>query len=97
MCIRDSSIYCSAYAIGTLEYRFVYEENANFFLFVDQGWWEDAAQDQLVTDAPLGFGVGTTFETNAGLFGLTYALGRQFDNPFELRGGKVHFGFTSLF
>jgi outer membrane protein assembly factor BamA len=95
--VDEASIYCSAYAIGTLEYRFVYEENANFFLFVDQGWWEDAAQDQLVTDAPLGFGVGTTFETNAGLFGLTYALGRQFDNPFELRGGKVHFGFTSLF
>ena len=93
----EASIYASAYAIGTLEYRFVYEENANFFLFVDQGWWEDNAQATLVTDTPRGFGLGTTFETKAGLFSLTYALGQQFDSPVVLRGGKVHFGFTSLF
>lgn len=93
----EASIYCSAYAIGTIEYRFVYEENANFFLFFDQGWWEDAAQDVLVTDTPFGFGAGTVFETKAGLFSLTYALGKQFNNPIELRAGKVHFGFVSLF
>lgn len=95
--LDEASIYASAFAVGTIEYRFVYEENANFFAFVDQGWWEDAARAQLLTDAPLGFGVGTTFETKAGLFGLTYALGQQFGNPILLRGGKVHFGFTSLF
>lgn len=95
--VDEASIYCSSYAIGTLEYRFVYEENANFFLFVDQAWWEDAAQEQLVTDTPRGFGLGTSFETKAGLFSITYALGQQFENPVLLRGGKVHFGFTSLF
>lgn len=93
----EASIYASSYAIGTIEYRYVYEENANFFVFIDQGWWEDDAQESLVTDTPMGFGAGTTFETKAGLFSLTYALGRQFDNPILLRGGKVHFGFTSLF
>jgi hypothetical protein len=45
----------------------------------------------------LGFGAGITFETKAGLFSITYALGRAFDNPVALRGGKVHFGFLSLF
>lgn len=95
--VDEASIYCSAYAIGTVEYRFVFEENSNFFVFADQAWWEDATQDTLVTDTPLGFGLGTTFETKAGLFSLTYALGRQFDNPIELRAGKVHFGFISLF
>ena len=95
--VDEASILCSAYAVGTFEYRFVYEENANFFAFVDQGWWEDTTQEQLVTDTPLGFGVGATFETKAGLFNLTYALGKQFDNPIELQNGKVHFGFTSLF
>lgn len=93
----EAAIFCSAYAIGTVEYRFVYEENANFFVFVDQAWWEDAAGEDYVQDTPLGFGAGTTFETKAGLFSLTYALGRAFDNPVSLRGGKVHFGFISLF
>jgi hemolysin activation/secretion protein len=95
--VDEASILCSAYGIATAEYRFVYEENANFFLFFDQAWWEDASKDIPVTDTPLGFGLGTTFETKAGLFSLTYALGRQLANPVELRNGKVHFGFTSLF
>ena len=95
--VDDESIYCSSYAIGTVEYRFLFEENSNFFLFMDQGWWEDQSQTPLRTDTPLGFGVGTSFETKAGIFSLSYALGRQFNNPVQLRGGKVHFGFTSLF
>lgn len=95
--VDEASIYCSSYAIGTVEYRFLFEENSNFFLFTDQMWWEDRSQAIAVTDTPLGFGVGTSFETKAGIFSLTYALGRQFDNPIELRGGKIHFGFTSLF
>ena len=80
-----------------MAYRYLFEQNSNLLLFVDQGWWEDQSQADLVTDSPLGIGVGTSFETKAGIFGLTYALGRQFDAPFELRSGKVHFGFTSLF
>ncbi|MFT3886404.1 MAG: BamA/TamA family outer membrane protein [Flavobacteriales bacterium] len=95
--VDEASIYCSSYAIGTIEYRFLFEENSNLFLFVDQGWWENRSTVPLVTDAPLGFGVGTSFETKAGIFALSYALGKQFNNPIELRGGKVHFGFTSLF
>lgn len=93
----EASIICSSYAIGTVEYRFVFEENSNFFLFVDQAWWERRVQEEFATDTPLGFGAGTTFETKAGLFSLTYALGQQFENPIQFRGGKVHFGFISLF
>lgn len=95
--VDEASIFCSSYLIGTLEYRFVFEENSNFFAFVDQAWWERSIQNEFATDTPLGFGAGTTFETKAGLFSLTYALGQQFDNPIVLRGGKVHFGFISLF
>ena len=95
--VDEASILCSSYAIGTVEYRFVFEENSNFFLFADQAWWESTVKDREASDTPLGFGVGTTFETKAGLFSLTYALGQQFDQPAQLRGGKVHFGFISLF
>lgn len=95
--VDEASIICNAYGIGTIEYRFVYEENANFFAFIDQAYWEDVSLAEEVNDNPLGFGVGATFETKAGLFNLTYALGRQFNAPIELRSGKVHFGFTSLF
>lgn len=93
----EASIYSSAFAIGTVEYRFLFEENSNLFLFADQGWWEDQSRSPLLSDTPSGFGLGTSFETKAGIFSVSYALGRQFNNPVELRNGKVHFGFSSLF
>ena len=95
--VDEASIRCSAFAIGTLEYRFLFEENGNFFAFLDMGWWEDQSQAELLADDPVGFGIGASFETKAGIFGLTYALGQQFSNPIDLREGKIHFGFTSLF
>ena len=95
--VDEASIYASSFTIGTFEYRFLFEENSNFFFFVDQGWWEDRSRTPLLTDTPIGFGAGTSFETKAGIFSLSYALGKQFNNPVEFRSGKVHFGFTSLF
>lgn len=95
--VDEASIFCSAYAIGTVEYRFLFEENGNFSAFVDLGWWEDDSREQYINDDPIGFGVGASFETKAGIFGITYALGQQFDNPIDLRESKVHFGFTTLF
>lgn len=95
--VDEASIFCSAFAIGTLEYRFLFEENGNFFAFVDMGLWEDQSKDELISDDPVGFGIGASFETKAGIFGLTYALGQQFSNPIDLREGKIHFGFSTLF
>jgi outer membrane protein assembly factor BamA len=93
----EQSIFASRFAIATAEYRFILEQNSNLFLFFDQGWYEDRIGENSITDSPFGFGGGINFETNAGVFSLTYALGKQFDNAIEIRSGKIHFGFISFF
>lgn len=93
----EQSIFASSYAIGTLEFRYLLEQNSNLFVFLDQAFYESTAQEQLVTDTPFGFGGGINFETGAGVFSLTYALGRQFENNISFRSGKLHFGFISFF
>jgi len=93
----EQSIFASTYAIFSFEYRFILEENSNVFLFYDQAWYEDNASFSYVSDAPNSFGGGINFETGAGIFSLTYALGNRFNQGFEIRNGKVHFGFTSYF
>ena len=45
----------------------------------------------------IGVGAGMTFETKAGIFGISYALGKLEETAFEFRAAKVHFGFISLF
>jgi outer membrane protein assembly factor BamA len=93
----EESIYASSYAIGTLEYRFLLEENSWFFLFMDGCWYENNSQNAFVTDTPYGFGTGVTFETKAGIFAMTYALGSQQGNHVNFRDGKIHVGFVGLF
>lgn len=93
----EESIFASAYSIFTVEYRFLLEQNSNVFAFFDGGWYELNTRDTYLRDTPFGFGLGISFETGAGIFSLTYALGRQQGNPILLRAGKIHFGFASFF
>jgi outer membrane protein assembly factor BamA len=93
----EESVFASAYNIFTLEYRFLLEKNSNIFAFFDGAWYENNVQSSYVRDTPFGFGAGISFETGAGIFSLTYALGRQLNNPVQLRGGKIHFGFINFF
>lgn len=93
----EQSIQASSYIVGTIEYRFILEQNSNLFLFFDQGAYQDKSRDDLIEDTPFGFGGGISFETKPGVFSLTYALGKEFNNPIEIRSGKIHFGFISFF
>jgi outer membrane protein assembly factor BamA len=93
----EESIFASAYSIGTLEYRFLLEENSWLFLFSDFCWYENNSRAFFISDTPYSFGTGITFETKAGIFALTYALGSQFGNAPDFRNGKIHVGFVGLF
>ena len=48
-------------------------------------------------DFPVGIGAGLNFETGAGIFGISTAVGKTRDIPFNLRNAKIHFGFISVF
>lgn len=93
----EQSIFATRYLVGTIEYRFILEENSNFFVFFDQGYYEDRLKSGTTIDNPYGFGAGVNFETGPGVFSLSYALGKQFDNRISLKAGKIHFGFISFF
>ena len=93
----EESIFASSYAVMNLEYRYLLEENSFLFLFGNAAWYENVAVNRNVRDWPYGFGAGTSFETRAGIFTISYALGSQFGNPVGFRNAKVHFGITSLF
>lgn len=95
--VDEESLYATSWAIGSIEYRFLFEENAALYAFFDQAWYEKKGVGEFITDTPIGFGAGVNFETNAGIFTFNYALGQQFDNPMRVRNAKVSFGFRSIF
>jgi hypothetical protein len=93
----EESIYASSYVIPTVEYRFLFEKNSNIFVFAEGAWYESSSVSGYLTDTPLSVGAGINFETKAGIFNLSYGLGRQMGNSFDLRTGKIHAGLTALF
>lgn len=93
----EESIFASFYTITHLEWRYLLEQNSYAYLFWNGAYYENRSVNKFIHDTPYGFGLGLSFETKAGIFSLNYAIGRQFNNPIDIRAAKVHFGLISFF
>jgi outer membrane protein assembly factor BamA len=93
----ENSIKASSYFLGSLELRYLFEEQSNLFLFLDGGYYRTEMPDLVKEDTPLGFGAGMNLQTKAGIFTISYAMGQQFDNPISLATAKVHIGYVQRF
>lgn len=93
---NEEEIYGTSLTTLTFEYRFLADKNSFAFLFFDQSLYENLS-GTYVKDQPFGFGAGFSFGTSIGVFSISYALGKQFDNPIMFRNGKIHFGYIAYF
>lgn len=93
----EESFPVSTYVIGILEYRFLLDKNAFFHIFADMAYLETRTDGLVVKNNATGFGAGIAFETKAGIFGLSYALGRSKDISIDPRASKIHFGYVNVF
>lgn len=93
----EQSILASSYYIGTIEYRYLLSRNSFVHIFTDIGYVLNKSVLPVYTDYPIGFGAGVNFETRAGIFGLSYSLGRMNETPVSFRNAKIHFGYVNYF
>jgi hypothetical protein len=45
----------------------------------------------------IGTGVGMAFDTKAGIFNMSFAVGKQGSAPFDFHDTKIHLGYVSFF
>ncbi len=95
--IDEESIFANAWAMGSLEYRYLLDLNTAIYGFYDQGFYSFVNDNIVTKDSPSGFGLGINFQTKTGIFTFNYALGNQFDNPVLIRNAKISFGFRNIF
>jgi len=93
----EESIYASSYSIGKIEYRYLLEQNSFLFTFINGAYYDNRSRNTYIHDTPYGFGAGIDFDTKIGIMSISYALGKQFDNPVYFRNAKVHFGIVNYF
>ncbi len=93
----EESIFASAYAVTTAEYRYLVGLNSYFFVFADGGFARNGSVQVQSQNSYLGVGLGMAFETKAGIFNISYALGKRNDLPFDFRQSKIHIGYLNYF
>ena len=93
----EESIFASQYAVGTLEYRYLLGRNSYLFYFVDGGWSKNTPVMPDPDNNYWGTGLGMAFETKAGIFNLSYAVGKRDDTKFNMRQSKIHIGYVNYF
>lgn len=94
----EQSIWGDFYAVSTAEFRVLLDQNSFLsFPFIDYGYAHTLKENELHWEHLLGFGLGLNFGTPAGLFNVSFAMGRRADIPFDFNAAKIHFGYVSLF
>ena len=93
----EGSMYVNAYSVLSVEPRYLLSLNSYFFVFSDLGFIHSKYNTINKTDLPYSVGLGMTFETKAGLFNISYALGAKQHEPFQFKTSKIHFGYVNYF
>ncbi|MBK9107223.1 MAG: BamA/TamA family outer membrane protein [Saprospiraceae bacterium] len=94
----DEDFYlASAYAMASLEYRYLLDRQSYLSLFHDLGFLRQNEKNSEIWNTYNGSGLGIHFTTPVGLFSLQYAIGTSPDVSFNLGNGKIHFGYSALF
>ena len=93
----EESIFASEYGVATVEYRYLVGLNSYFFLFTDLGYAENNSLDVKTSNTFIGSGLGMAFETKAGIFNISLALGKRNDVQLDVRQAKIHLGYVTYF
>ena len=93
----ENAFAASIYSLQNIELRYLFEQNSAFYIFWNGAYYYKPLPEKTTEDFPWGIGIGLNFDTRAGIFSISYAVGKQFDNPIEIQAAKIHFGYISRF
>jgi outer membrane protein assembly factor BamA len=94
----EESLFATRFGVATVEYRLLIGLNAFLAAFADYAYLENVTTQARSFLRPLGMGAGMNFETKAGIFGISLAVGRRdVGQGVDLRATKFHLGYVSLF
>ena len=91
----EESIFCNRYMVATLEYRYLLNQNSNFFIFSDVGYTYNSVLQQ--PNNFIGSGFGLSLSSKNGIINISYAVGKRDDLPFSFKQSKIHLGYVSIF
>lgn len=94
----EESLFATRWAVATAEFRLLLGQYSYLAAFSDYGYLENVTNRTRSFLRPLGLGAGFNFETQAGIFGISIAVGRRdVGDGVDFRAAKFHLGYVNLF
>lgn len=93
----ENEFISTTYNTSTLELRWLFENLSHFKVFSDFGAFKTKINEKSLINKAVGIGAGLNLHTNAGIFSISYALGRYHNTNFRLDNAKIHFGYVNSF
>jgi len=94
----EESLFATRFAVATAEFRLLLSQNAYMAAFTDYGYLENITDRNRFFLRPWGLGMGLNIETQAGIFGISLAVGRRdAGDTVDWRSPKFHLGYVNLF
>jgi hypothetical protein len=93
----EESLWCSSYAVNTIEYRWMLSSASFLYTFYDQAAYQRQLLTSYLRDFPYSVGMGMQFKLNSGSINLCYAVGSQFNAPLVFSIAKIHVGYKTVF
>jgi len=92
----EQSLLASFYNIYSLEYRLLLDQYSYLGVFYNIGHIVNPYA-AITANTHQSFGLSFNFATKAGVFGLSYAIGKTEASDFEFGRAKIHFGYMAVF
>lgn len=93
----EEAFLASVYNVSTIEYRYLVQKNSYLYVFTDIGVLHRVENNIPYKNVPIGFGAGMSFESKAGIFALSYAMGKATGQALDFRSGKIHISYITVF
>jgi len=94
----DEDVFHSdAFAVTSVEFRYLLDRTSHLVLLSDVGFLRSVENNVPLLKIPLGVGLGGQIRTAGGIFRIIFAVGKQADQPFNLKNAKIHLGYVGVF
>jgi outer membrane protein assembly factor BamA len=94
---NENAFLASLYAVGTVEYRLLLEQNSYIGLLFDYAYVERRVLDVRNVQHPFGVGFALQVQTGPGVVTVSYAVGQTEGISFQPARGRIHIGFVATF
>lgn len=93
----EDVFHTDAFAVTSVEVRFLLDRISHLVVLTDIGFLRVTENSSPVLKIPLGVGLGGQIRTAGGIFRIIFALGKQADQPLNIKNSKIHLGYVGVF